>query len=178
MDSLVLSEQLTESAQKFLQSPGLQVHARPEWGSHNPAHRDLIRAEIQKLLPENWHSSTSHTEGVGVIVLSPHPIGVDVEVTERVSDKTVARVSSPEELAAAPSAAALWCAKEACFKALRSYDQPSVISKISIGSWENIDSQTETFRLSNYETFNSSSENRGVVKKISTWSLAFFIFPS
>ncbi|MFV8257124.1 4'-phosphopantetheinyl transferase superfamily protein [Bdellovibrio bacteriovorus] len=178
MDSLVLSEQLTESARKLLQSPGLQIHARPEWGSHDPAHRELIRAEIQKLLPENWHSSTSHTEGLGVIMLSASPIGVDVEVTERVTDKTVSRVSSQEELTEAPSAAALWCAKEACFKALRSYDQPSVISKISIGSWENIDSQTETFRLSNPETFNSSSENRGVMMKISTWSLAFFIFPS
>lgn len=178
MDSLVLSEKLTESARKLLHSPGLQIHARPEWGSHNPAHRDLIRAEIQKLLPENWHSSTSHTEGLGIIVLSPCPVGVDVEVSERVTDKTVARVSAAEELSAAPGAAALWCAKEACFKALRSYDQPSVISQISIEAWENIDSQTETFRLSNPEKFNSSSENRGVVMKISTWSLAFFIFPS
>lgn len=178
MDSLALSQQLTESAKKLLRTSELQIYVNTEWGSQNPTHREMIREEIQKRLPANWHSSVSHTQGLGVIALAPIPIGIDVELTARVTPQVIARISAPEELTAAPNASALWCAKEACFKALRGYDQPSVVSRISIGAWENIDSQSETFKLLNFTEFNSPSENKGAVTIFSTWSLAFFIFPS
>ncbi len=176
---MIFSDSTLESFRKILHSPSLQIFAHSDWGSHNPAHRELLRAEIQKHTEgKNLYHSVSHTQDLGVFVLCESPIGVDLEITSRVQEKVVARVSSDEELSAAPSASALWCAKEACFKALKTFEQPSVVSKISIGDWQNIDSQTETFTLLNSTEFKSSSEGRGIVRQISQWSFCFFVIPS
>nr|WP_295904205.1 4'-phosphopantetheinyl transferase superfamily protein [uncultured Bdellovibrio sp.] len=175
---MALSQSTIEFLQKSLVSD-LQVFAKPEWGSQNPAHRELMRAELSALFAdEKLKTSVSHCEGVGVVVASRSPVGVDVEVHTRVEEKTVARVSSHEEVLAAPSPTSLWSAKEAIFKALRSYDQPSVISKISVGAWKNIDSQTETYRLLHPEIHGSPSENRGVVMHFGEHTYSFFVFPS
>lgn len=176
---MIFSERAIESFRKILHSPSLQIFAHPDWGSHNPAHRDLLRAEIQKHTEgKNLYHSVSHTHDLGLFALCEFPIGVDLEITSRVQNKVVARVSSDKELRMAPGAAALWCAKEACFKALKTFEQPSVVSQISIGDWEKIDSQTETFTLLNSTEFKSSSEGRGVVRQISQWSFCFFVIPS
>lgn len=180
MDSFVaLPESMIESARQLLYCESLQVHAKTQWGSLHPDNRLLIRAEATRLTcPELPHSSISHTADLGLLVMAPHPVGVDVETTARVAEKVVARISSVQELQQSPNPSALWCAKEACFKALRSYDQPSVISKLTIGDWQKIDSQTETFTLLNSADFNSPSDNRGVILRYSSWSFGFFIFSS
>nr|BFD68794.1 hypothetical protein HAGR004_38160 [Bdellovibrio sp. HAGR004] len=176
---MIFSESTIESFQKILHCPSLQIFAHPDWGSHNPNHRGLLRAEIQKRTQgKTLYHSVSHTHDLGMFALCDSPIGVDLEITSRVQEKVVARVSSEEELRQSPSAAALWCAKEACFKALKIFEQPSVVSRISIGDWQNIDSQTETFTLTNATEFKSSSEGRGVVRQISQWSFCFFVIPS
>lgn len=173
---------LSQSTIEFLKKslvPDLQIFAKPEWGSHNPSHRELIHTELAPLFADkNLQTSVSHCKGMGVVVASTSAIGVDVEVKDRVVEEVVARVSSPEEVLAAPSPASLWSAKEAIFKALRSYNQPSVISKISVGAWKNIDSQTETYRLLNPEVHDSPSENRGVAVHFQEHVYSFFVFPS
>lgn len=175
---MALSKSTIEFLQKTLSSD-LQIFAKPEWGSQNPSHRELMRAELASVFAdENLHTSVSHCEGMGIVVASTSALGVDVEVKARVEEKTVARVSSSEEVLAAPSPASLWSAKEAIFKALRSYNQPSVVSKISVGAWKNIDSQTETYRLLNPEIHGSPSENRGVVVHFREHVYSFFVFPS
>lgn len=173
---------LSQSTIEFLQNSlvsDLQIFAKPEWGSQNPSHRELIRTELASIFADkNLHTSISHCDGMGVVVASSFPLGVDVEISARVEKKVAARVSSPEEVSAAPSPTSLWSAKEAVFKALRSYNQPSVISKISVGAWKNIDSQTETYRLLNPADFSSPSENKGVVVHFNQHTYSFFVFPS
>ncbi|MEK2647098.1 4'-phosphopantetheinyl transferase family protein [Bdellovibrio sp. BCCA] len=175
---MALSQSTIEFLQKSLVSD-LQVFAKPEWGSQNPSHRELIRTELAEVFSNtDLKTSVSHCEGMGVVVVSRSPLGVDVEVRAHVEEKIVARVSSNEEVLAAPSPASLWSAKEAIFKALRSYNQPSVVSKISVGAWKNIDSQTETYRLLHPEIHGSPSENRGVVMHFGEHTYSFFVFPS
>ncbi len=176
---LLLPENMIESIQKLVPRAGLKITVSPLWGSQNTGHRALLHQEHLRQNPDNslFHS-ISHSPGLGILVLANVPVGVDVERSQRVEAPIVARVSSSEELQRAPSPAALWCAKEACFKALRPYNQPSVLSKISVGEWQNIDSQIETFQLLNPTDFNSPSENLGIVIHSSHHSFAFFVFHS
>ncbi|KHD88095.1 MAG: hypothetical protein OM95_11315 [Bdellovibrio sp. ArHS] len=174
---MTLSQSVIESLKKHLPCPQLEVLMASAWGSQNASHRTLIRDELAKILNgRDLYTSVSHCTDVGIAVIAPAPIGIDVEIKDRVTAPVMARVSRPEEMQAAPSLSSLWCAKEAAFKALRPYDQPSVLSKISIGDWQNIDSQFETYRLLNASEFNSPSENRGVTIHSSAHTFSFFIF--
>lgn len=167
-----------ESARIILKDRSFHFVAKDIWGSQNPQHRELLHTEIAKIktaAPE-MHTSISHCDGMGVIAYSKNPVGVDAELTSRVLSRITARVSSEEEVVAAPSPASLWGAKEACFKALKTFDQPSVLSQISIGDWKKIDSQTETCRLMNPQNFHSPSENQAVVLHTSLHTYSFFIF--
>lgn len=166
-----------ESLKKLLSCPDLLVFIKNEWGSQNPQYRTLIQAELSTLIANpKLHTSISHCPGLGAIIAAPQPIGIDVEVFTRVEPRVVARISSAQEVAQSPNPASLWCAKEACFKALRAFNQPSVISKISVGDWKKIDSQFETFRFLNPEDFNSPSESRGAIINLGEFTCAFFIF--
>ncbi len=155
----------------------LQIFVKPQWGSQNPNYRETIRADLRDLFNnKKLHTSISHCQDLGIVVASSEPLGVDVRVTARVEERVVARISSREEMDHAPHAAALWCAKESCFKALRTFNQPPVASRISIGAWENIDSHTETYRLLNAVEFASPSENKGIVVNYGSHTYSFFIF--
>lgn len=169
-----------ESARKVLKDPSFNFIANEIWGSKNPEHRLLIHAQSAHIKSSHReiHTSITHCEGIGIVAYSRNPIGVDAEPTDRVQTKTAARVSTEDELVAAPSAASLWCAKEACFKALKSYHQPSVLSQISIGDWQKIDSHTETYRLTNPQSFHSPCENHGIVFRTLQHTCSFFIFRS
>lgn len=151
-----------KSAQDLFQDPSLQLFCKPEWGSKNEDHRDLIQTQIATIKESSPDLCTSlaHAQDLGFIGTSRFVIGVDAERSDRVLPKIVERVSSFAELPMAPSAAALWCAKEACFKALRSFKQPPVISWLSIGDWQR---QQEggifTCRLLNAELFEAPITN-------------------
>ena len=174
-----LTENQIKSFRHLLQCEDFVVLSSPLWGSNNPDHKNLIHDALTSHRQEHLpYSSISHCPEFGIAVLSPHPVGVDVEVSDRVLEKTIARMANDEELAAAPTPAALWCAKEATFKALRSFDQPSVISKITVGFWRNIDSQTETFLFHNPQQFSAPTTNIGVVWKNASLTFSFFIFKS
>lgn len=176
---MTLPTSIQESLKELLSCSTLQIFTKSEWGSSNHGHRELMRTEISALISDpTLHTSISHCPRLGTFVAAPLPLGVDVEIFTRVEDRIVARVSTAQEMSEAPSAAALWCAKEAGFKALRAFNQPSVISRISIGDWKKIDSQVETYRLLNPDDFNSPSENRGAVIRLGEFIFAFFIFHS
>lgn len=167
----------TESVQEIFKDPHLQIFTDPTWGSEHPGHRERLHHKAEELKSSGTpYLSISHCEGRGILVGSVHPVGVDVEQTARLTDKVVARVSTVGEKSQAPSAAALWCAKEACFKALKTFTQPSVISQISIGDWQKIDSQLETCRLMRPENFHAPSENIGIFVQDDSHSYCFFIF--
>ncbi|MFM6930058.1 MAG: 4'-phosphopantetheinyl transferase family protein [Bdellovibrio sp.] len=175
---MTISQNMLELLRQSLHAPELQVYAKPEWGSDHPDHRSLLHAERDKILSQSTdklYSSISHTKGMGVLVLCHKPLGVDVELISRIHKGVVERVSNSEELQTAPDLSALWTAKEAAFKATREYNQPSVLSDISIGDWKNIESQLETFTLLNHRTHGLSSGERGACLKISSYCFGFFI---
>lgn len=175
---LLTSNQL-EFLETYFAIPHLEIFLKPEWGSNNPQHRSLLKAQLAqqtKSADSITYHSISHCPAVGVLALSSAPIGIDVEKSARVELKIIARVCSPQELLATPSPASLWCAKEAAFKALRPYQQPSVISKISIEGWQKIDSQIETFQMKNSTEFQAPVKNKGVVIHTKEFTYCFFIF--
>ena len=97
--------------------------------------------------------SVSHTLDLGGYAIGPRPLGFDLELVSRVSPKVVARVSPwARELTLSPSAAHLWCAKEATFKALYHFKQPKVLSELAI-EWQGAD----RFQLSNCAEFGIKS---------------------
>jgi len=125
---------------------------RPEWGSQSSGDfRSLIRQNILKTLNASedvldlthrphvpgWSLSISHcpTAGGWVGVPSPNKIGLDLELESRLSLDTIRRVSTSDEIQAAPKPHWLWSAKEALYKA-RGGGRP--ISSFKVDSWEGV----------------------------------------
>lgn len=173
IDSLSLQEKL----KGLFECPDLSLSIKSEWASIHPQHRINIHADIGlKSDHAKTYTSISHCPLLGGFVKSPLPVGIDIEITGRVQWRVVHRVSSQIECSEAPNAAALWSAKEASYKALKHYSQPSVLSQISIGVWEKIDSQTEKFELLNFSDFQAPASNKGIVIQDEKVTLSFFIF--
>src|SRR5262249_26074220 len=94
-------------------------------------------------------------------VLSKDPIGFDIEETTRVEWRFVERMAHPDD-EKGPTPAALWCAKEAAFKALADH-QPQVIAQIAVNNWQTIGQNISSF---------SSTAGSGLVIEYSPWTLA------
>lgn len=89
---------------------------------------------------ENAGVSISHCPGRMGFALTSNfkSIGFDIEKLDRLKTKTIERVSTKEELSAAPQIEGLWVAKEAAYKALSNYDQrfeELTISQIILKEW-------------------------------------------
>lgn len=168
-----------EKLREILNCPSLTIHMQESWGSANPEHRSLIRDFISKNIPHNkqTHHSISHCRESGIIVVADKNIGVDIEESARVKENIIRRMSTEQEVAAAPDFACLWAAKEASFKGLMNYKQPMVVSRLEIGTWLQIDPQIETFRLLNNQEF-VAPMGQGVVFKGKSHVISIFVFPS
>lgn len=144
----------------------------PKYGSENPDHRNLIRTDLLHQFGESWseqqkqifldlseiptlpngHVSISHTQNYGVWVYGATVVGVDLEQTNKIQDKIVARISGQSELdhthSVATSFAPLWTAKESSFKALNRITDIKLLSQIEI-NWQKkeLSSQNETILL-------------------------------
>lgn len=79
--------------------------------------------------------SLSHTRSWGAFVVARCPVGLDIEISDRVLPKVALRVSSSSELHESPGPTPLWVAKEASFKCLSFSGQPRVISSVLTGNW-------------------------------------------
>ena len=142
-------------------------------------HRSNIRLSISQNCwpsPESGHVSISHTKGAGAVLFHPqYQVGVDLEISARVQDKIVSRVSSPQELALEISPSQLWVAKEASFKASRNNHQPAALSGIQIDSF---DKQSNLFSFSLNKS-SSKSTGYGLVISYFEFTLAMaFLKPS
>ncbi len=110
----------------------------PLWASASQNHREKIRHQIENEAKINatHKTSVSHCPVLGGIFFSAQPCGLDIEVIDRVQEKTVARISSANEISQMKSfqlpPAFLWAAKEASWKATRSFDQPQTLSAMQI----------------------------------------------
>ena len=141
--------------QTALSDLSLKIVSLNSWGSANPQHKELIYAALDQALQKNpgAFSSVSHSALDGGFALSAYPVGFDIEISARVSKETIARISSSEELELAPSFASLWCAKEAAFKALKTFKQPQVVSQIKINFDKNHQDRCAVFRVENEKDF-------------------------
>jgi hypothetical protein len=159
------------------------VDLRPEWGCENENHRIEIRKGILEYLKQhhpdqvadsiwdletppllkNLFVSISHCEGIGGFALCSKGLGLDIERTDRISQKIIDRISTENEIEQAPHFELLWPAKESVFKCSTEF---YTISQIQITQWQK--SQDETF------SFTSLTAN-GWAFMDSTYSFALAI---
>lgn len=173
---------LEERFRQVVSCPDLILRIRSEWGAKQPNFREKLRQGIvqelaasqtaqgsdhdyHKLLDlnelpslEGHHISISHGQDLGGFVATTKgPVGFDLEMAKRVTTAAMERMASKEEIQQAPSVASLWVAKEAVFKALRWYSQPTTISQIETTGWAKHQSLYETFTIKNRERFAAPS---------------------
>lgn len=184
-----------DELKKYLPEPTLQLSFLSDAGGDHPGQRLNLRRELCRLaqvpagssletdllklekLPTLSHgfASLSHCDEDGVVAYCENPIGVDLEQIARVQEKLALRVSKPEEIKGARNPASLWVAKEAAYKALKSFAQPQLLSQIEISGWKMLTSHYETFELRNAASF-SDQVGRGLVFQNSLHALGIFIF--
>jgi phosphopantetheinyl transferase (holo-ACP synthase) len=184
MSNAILTESEISRVRELLGLKHLEVHLRPVWGSQNPGFRENIHGDLKSLMAKAYplsDSSISHSRTLGGFAFTQFDydqlcqLGFDLEETERVSHEVSRRIcATQEEYDKAPSDAALWSAKEACFKALKGENQPKTVSQIVLTSWTQIDSQFETVSVANPKEF-KFSKIFGVVLKKNVYTFAFFV---
>lgn len=153
-DSLIFQFDPTwgPSARSTIREALFAVTAQPEWlDLAKPPHAPGLYASI------------SHCDqGGGFCVSETRPVGFDVELAVRVSERTVARIcAGADEVRSAPSPAALWCAKEAAFKSLLSTGfQPSIVAAITTTDWRASDA-TSAFHCEAFLEPQTTSASKG-----------------
>ena len=129
----------------FLQArfnnPFLQLDCRPEWSSLSENHREHIRARVNQSNVQS--SSVSHCQNMGGYVASNKAVrlGLDMEENNRITIEVLQRMFSKDEIDTCPEPSALWCAKEALYKALKEDGQPQVLSELPPLQWQRVSEQ-------------------------------------
>jgi|GEM_PF-2535054 len=149
---------ISDQIQSKVKTLGLklaEVHLHERFSSSQSDHRIFLRESIYENLsaafsrekrpqillldqipqPDEGYLSIVHCKGIGGYIYASNPIGIDIELSARISREVIDRVAQPQELNEAPFFQLLWSAKEATFKSLRGTDQPPVASEIFIESW-------------------------------------------
>jgi len=152
--ALLKMPQVSSLFAELLPHADIEIFVKPEWGANVAGSGPLIKAKLQELAQQTkaFKSSVSHNPSLGGFALlrcqgdlSNKAIGFDTEEKLRIKPEIARRVcESAAEYEAAPSAAALWCAKEAAFKSMRGPYQPKVLPFIEVSGWKK-DSHFETF---------------------------------
>ena len=130
--------------------------------SQTPNHRLLLRQNLVKLLkslrvavkdptPLLNLEQPPNIPGVGISLSHCHrgsallldlkgrSVGVDLEETQRITSKVVARIARPSELNSVPSTQLLFTAKEAAWKALNKKLRIAAISQIETHQWSQVE---------------------------------------
>ncbi|MBK9324433.1 MAG: 4'-phosphopantetheinyl transferase superfamily protein [Bdellovibrionaceae bacterium] len=157
-------------------SAWVEIYLSSVGGSLHPDYRNEIRSAIEQTLTEKKSAekvyySTSHARAIGGFALSNRPIGFDIEAQDRVQNNTISRVSQNSEVSEAPTHTHLWTAKEAAYKSLAKFSQPTVISSIQIGQW----TQTNHFKLTNESSF-GAPEGCGITWTFDSHICAVYFF--
>lgn len=163
---------------------------KTEWASSVDQYRQAIRRYIY----ENIYSSQSilqldhrpiiqgrglsisHNKNCGGFVTSTdvQNLGFDIESNHRFSVESMARFSANKnEVLNAPSAACLWTAKEAAFKAVPAALQVNVIAEVEIGGWKQESPNLYTCRILTLKS-RLAMESKGLVLSLKEQTLAFF----
>lgn len=117
-------------------------------------------------------------------------IGVDIELTDRVEPEVARRIlAKPKPRGAfgklqsespGPFPAALWCAKEAAWKACSGDRQPPTISGLELCQWKQIATHGDPasaiweFHLDDFENFGFQNE-LGLVTQVGDHTVAIFV---
>lgn len=160
------------------------------WGSDNFSGRDLIRKSIATQFHDQiepdilnlnkipsliaGHISISHCASIGSYIFSPTAVGLDIEESQRIKLSVVARVSNTEELLKAPSPELHWCAKEAAFKFLISFEQPKAISEIIL-DWTSKKNDVYYFQIESILEKNFLSKHIGFAFYAEKYSVAIVL---
>ena len=180
-----------------LKCESLEIHLSDEW---NAVKRSELRSAAGQFagrdfsdlsaLPhdETWSLSLTHCKSAGgfAAVKKPLRVGLDLEIADRIEERVVRRVSSNEEVATAPNVSLLWVGKEALFKSLREFDQPSVLGELRLLNWQKIEhpltleGKTIPAWFFNGERIKDRQQipGRGVVIKINAFALSLFLSSS
>jgi 4'-phosphopantetheinyl transferase EntD len=134
----------------------IQIRVSPQFGSRQEEHRSSIREALETMLTKLGLEglegvrdlsqaprlpagavSISHCRLMGgwAYSASAERLGFDLELVERARPELVLRAATQAELDEAPSAVALWTAKEAAFKFLIGDKQPLTPKEIQITGW-------------------------------------------
>jgi hypothetical protein len=168
-----------EKIQDHLGDPTLRIYFNKNWGSQNQQHRNLIAAELTKLDAE--FKSVSHCPGMGVIATSQFSVGIDIEVSARVTKAIAQRIQAAEgELDQTVPPHLFWVAKESAFKAFRPLG-PELLSQILVQpSDAGADRTKQSPNLHIWESkfnFNGkSSSAKGISLSIEGYSLGVSLF--
>ncbi len=171
----------------------VSLHTWTTLGSRDENYRLKLREKIksslkEKHLPEahnildlNTHIkhptlsiSLSHSlEGSCYAwIQQPHRIGVDIELSDRITSDIVRRVSTPEEIQGCPDYKLLWPAKEASFKALS--PACNVVSEIDTFNWQQI-TEWEYFYSVRVAQSDKTIDGSGLVCLVPRHIISFFI---
>lgn len=151
----VTLDEVIRSAFGEVKIPEAELYLHPRFSSSEQNHRTLLREAIYENLshaftresrskvllldliptPENGYLSLVHCQGWGGYIYASRPIGIDIEVAQRVVRGIIERVSNEEELKNAPDPRLLWVGKEACFKSLRGFNQPQTATTLRMETW-------------------------------------------
>lgn len=179
----ILPLDLSEYFQKIWGLSTLILEVKPEYGSNNPDHRKFLHERIAALkeLHPQLSYSISHTLDLGGVFYCaekpPLGLGWDIEISDRVSAAVAERIQKDKATGLETKPHLYWCAKEACYKSLKGFSQPAVISEVEITDWRSVllkDSQIETCSLKNPHLYQVESSS-GFVFEFEAWTLSFFI---
>lgn len=108
-----------------------------------------LRNIPQKIFVNNqeWYISISHTEKIGVWILSSKPVGIDLEKRSRVNLDVIKRVCSERELSNTDDLNSLWSIKESALKSIPYLIQPKVISQIIVNKATISSTQDSIFKI-------------------------------
>jgi len=135
----------------------VKIELSKKWGADAPNYQELLNQAVENSSTTVF--SKSHTLGLGGFAETQSDkiktLGFDIELNSRVTVAPALRiaVSDSEKAFAQQHPAIFWTAKEASFKALRPFQQPSVVSKVELGSWQKSESQFESFIIVNCAEF-------------------------
>lgn len=166
----MLTEEQEIQLRRYLEVNQLLLVLKPDWNSRNRDHRLNLRSglkyELEKLRPNIDFSSVLNLEhrpefpelsisishclslgGFAILQDSQKQIGLDLEVSSRVSSKHISRISRPSERERISSVepVVIWTAKESAFKACAGIFQPSVVSAIHLKDIKRIDNNAYFF---------------------------------
>lgn len=174
----VLEKNLPPLLSKF-SNLKITLIAKQEWGSDSENNRNLLKHHAKTHQGEFTYSSISHCKNLGVLVFSNQPVGVDIEQNARVAFSTVQRIASTQETKeltqALLPASFLWCAKEAAYKSLKEFNQPAVISALSIENWR-LGTDLHSYKMNNLNDFVDSQMQIGWACQFEQWTLSVYTF--